>query len=127
VRDVCAAHGLEAPLVQEVSFEPDQLGRALQGWVAQAVSGVCSFNDELALALMAVARRHGIGVPDDLALIGMDDAREAALAQPALTSVALDTERVGLALAHAVLAGLDGRDERPALGGVLRLVVRESS
>lgn len=49
---------------------------------------VCS-NDLLAIALMKVATARGLRVPDDLAIVGMDDTDIADHANPAITSVDL--------------------------------------
>ena len=44
-------------------------------------------NDEMALAALVVAMRHGIGVPDQLSVVGFDDAPIARMAWPQLTTV----------------------------------------
>lgn len=53
--------------------------------------GVFAFNDLLALGAMHVLIEAGVGVPDDVAVIGFDDIEEASYATPALTSVSPDT------------------------------------
>ncbi|WP_344811323.1 substrate-binding domain-containing protein, partial [Microlunatus aurantiacus] len=74
-----------------------------------APTAICAFNDEVALALLAGAQRCGIAVPDDLAVIGVDDLPLAALITPALTTIARDTAAGALDIVDAVVAQLDGR------------------
>ena len=49
-------------------------------------TAVVCYNDQVAYALEAVLKKHGIRVPDDLSLIGMDDADIAAMAEVPITS-----------------------------------------
>ncbi len=50
---------------------------------------VCS-SDALAIEAIAAARSTGLGVPDDLSVVGFDDSALAAFAAPDLTSVRVD-------------------------------------
>jgi len=59
-------------------------------------------NDVLAVGVMREASEMGYRVPDRLAVIGFDDARFSRFYQPALSSVALNMQRLG-ALAMAQL------------------------
>lgn len=127
VQEVCAEAGLPEPRVEDVSFDPDELASAVDAWRGAGVTGIASFNDELALAVMAIARRRGLHVPHDLAIVGMDDAREARLADPPLTSVALDAEAVGRHLGQALFGEMAGTPTARAAEDVLRLVPRSSS
>ena len=54
---------------------------------------VCS-SDALAFEAIAAARSTGLGVPDDLSVVGFDDSALAAFAAPDLTSVRVDYARV---------------------------------
>ncbi len=79
-------------------------GRAsLDAVLAAAATGVVAFNDLMALGLVAAASEAGVRVPDDLSVVGSDDVPFAALARPALTTVAAPLEAVGA----AAMAALD--------------------
>ena len=51
------------------------------------VTAVAAYNDEVALAVLGAAQSEGIGVPDELAVIGVDDLHAGRLVVPALTTV----------------------------------------
>ena len=51
-------------------------------------------NDYMARALCAVAIEHGLEIPGDLIITGVDDIAEAAEYQPTLTTISVDLERM---------------------------------
>jgi DNA-binding LacI/PurR family transcriptional regulator len=125
VRGACAGWGLDPPDVREVPLEPDAAARAVLGWRAAGVTGVCAYNDEVALAVLAGLRRLG---PAELAVIGVDDIPAARLATPALTTVTTDQVAVAKHLAATVVAAITGNPEPPHDGAeVVRVVARESA
>ena len=85
--------------------------------------------DLVALALLGAGRTTGIGVPEDVALVGVDDLPAGRLATPPLSTVALDLSIPPRRLAVQVVGLIeDRRPAEPDTGGeVLRLVRRESS
>lgn len=127
VAAACAAASLEPPVAVGVDLEVDAAARAVRRWVSGAVTGVCGFDDETALAVLAGAREAGVAVPDGLAVVGAGDIPGAALALPSLTTVAFDLREAGRRRAEAVAAGLAGR--APAFGSARvgpDLIVRAS-
>ncbi|GHJ47235.1 LacI family transcriptional regulator [Catellatospora sp. TT07R-123] len=108
VGQVCAEHGLPAPVV--LSTPPGTAaGQAMRAWRAAGVTAVAAYNDEVALALLAAARQTQVVVPDDLAVIGADDIGAAALASPPLTTVRFDPATLVPALVASILRSI-GRD-----------------
>ncbi|MFE3036605.1 LacI family DNA-binding transcriptional regulator [Streptomyces canus] len=110
VRRVCAELGLPEPDVRTVPVDPDGAVEAVKAWLTAdpPVTGVCAFNDDVAMAVLAALRSLGLRAPRDLAVIGVDDIRSAALAQPPLTTVVRDTHTLALGLAHRIVSTLDG-------------------
>ncbi|WP_432194293.1 LacI family DNA-binding transcriptional regulator [Streptomyces sp. bgisy027] len=110
VREVCAELGLPEPDVRTVPVEPDGAVEAVKAWLAAdpPVTGVCAFNDDVALAILAALRSLGLRAPADLAVIGVDDIPGAALAQPPLTTILRDTEVIARGLARRIVDTLDG-------------------
>jgi DNA-binding LacI/PurR family transcriptional regulator len=74
------------------------------------VTGICAFNDETAIAVLAGMRSHGMAAPADLAVIGADDIPTARLADPPLTTIRFDLNEAGRRRAEAIVASLSGRE-----------------
>jgi DNA-binding LacI/PurR family transcriptional regulator len=128
VRAGCAAQGLDAPLVQTVALEPDAAAGAVRRWRERGVTGVCAYNDDVALAVLAGLRRHGLRAPDGLAVVGVDDIPAARLAEPALTTVTTDQTAVAAHLAATVVAAINGRpDPKASLADLVQVVRRASA
>ena len=63
--------------------------------VTTAPTAVFACNDELAAAVIAVANDKGLAVPDDLSVVGFDDAPAARFVRPQLTTCRQDMELIG--------------------------------
>jgi DNA-binding LacI/PurR family transcriptional regulator len=133
-RRTCAALGLPEPRVVTL-HEPDERARDLlvaemRAWHEDddPPTGVVAFNDIFAAACLAAADAVGLDVPDDLAVVGIDDLPMARFTVPALTSVALDlgaTARQNIELVQLALAG---KPFEHLMSGVpVSLVVRQST
>lgn len=94
-------------------FSPRQAAAApVRAWLLGLPRpvGVFAVTDNVAMSLMRLCREAGLAVPEDVALVGVnDDGLLSAAAAPALSSVALPGERVG----HEAAAVLDAMMERP--------------
>lgn len=90
-------------------------------------TAVLAFSDLAALEVMERAKGRGLGVPDQLSVVGFDDNPLAARVSPALTTVRQDIDAKGDAAAQALLSLL--RDEEAASPQRLptALVVRAST
>ncbi|NEY90358.1 LacI family DNA-binding transcriptional regulator [Tabrizicola oligotrophica] len=69
---------------------------------------VCN-TDIFAVGAYAECRKRGIRVPDDLSIIGFDDAEYAPLLDPPLTTIAVPADEMGLCAAEALLAALKSK------------------
>ncbi len=129
VEQAVAELGLDAPVVVEVELDPTSVDAAVLGWREAGVDGVCAYNDELAIALLGGLRRHGLSVPGDVAVIGVDDIPLARVSEPPLTTVVSDTATLARYLTEIVLGDLDGVPRLdPRVGSdVIDLVVRGSA
>ncbi|MFI7602096.1 LacI family DNA-binding transcriptional regulator [Actinoplanes sp. NPDC049681] len=127
VRARCAERGLAPPQVQTVPLEAEAAAGAVREWCAAGVTAVCAYNDEVAMAVLAGARRS-TDEPSSLAVIGVDDIPAARLAEPALTTVTTDRATVAAHLVAAVLAAVHGEpDPVLDLADAIRVVVRASA
>ena len=127
VVEACAAAGLEPPVVLSTSLEIPAASAAVGQWASQSVTGVCAFNDETAIAVLAGLRERGLAAPADLAVIGVDDISTARLASPPLTTVTFDLRQAGHGRAEAIMAGLAGREPRIPVRERWKLITRASA
>lgn len=113
VRQVCEAHGLPAPAVVETPLHADAAARAVRRLRERRppVTGVCAYDDVVALAVLAGMRVAGLSAPDDVRVVGVDNLPLARLVDPGITTVDVRTDEVGEALGRHVLLRL-----RPELG-----------
>jgi DNA-binding LacI/PurR family transcriptional regulator len=126
-RSACAAAGLDPPVVANLGLEIADAASAVGQWTGQSVTGVCAFNDETAIAILAGMRERGLAAPADLAVIGVDDIPTARLAAPPLTTVGFDLHRAGRQRAEMVMASLAGRRPRPVAAREDWKVIERSS
>jgi DNA-binding LacI/PurR family transcriptional regulator len=93
-------------------------------------TGAFCYNDMTAIGLISAARRAGLRVPGDLAVVGFDDIPLAAHVYPPLTTVAQPQRDMGHRAMGMALALMAAGDPAMPFSNVVvkgRLVVRESS
>jgi DNA-binding LacI/PurR family transcriptional regulator len=129
VRQTCADLGLAEPHVLTVPLTPHEAADAVQAWreAQPAVTGICAYNDDVALAVLAGARQHGLDVPRDLAVIGADNIPVAAVANPPLTTVQPDVQAISRYIADSITRKLHGRPSPRRPGADLHSVIRRDS
>lgn len=114
---------IECPASREDGF------RAMAGLLARKKppTAVLCFNDVIAFGVMLGLRRAGMEPGREVSVVGLDDVAESALWQPALTTVAIGRDEIGLQAGRLITERLDA-PERPVERVVLppRLVVRAS-
>ena len=106
------AHGIEAGLMVPADQTADGGGSALRTLLADHpdVTAVLTFNDIIAIGALREGRRLGRSIPQELAVIGFDGLQLGALVEPPLTSVALDTRRLGALAIEQVARLLSGEE-----------------
>ena len=93
------------------NFDRRRRDRELAGWLRSLPTrcGIFAANDSVAADIRRLAAKSGISIPDDIAVVGVDDERRICLkVHPTITSVALDWERSGYAAAAALGRLVDG-------------------
>ncbi|MBN1978306.1 MAG: substrate-binding domain-containing protein [Anaerolineae bacterium] len=83
-------------------------------------------NDWMAFGALRALEKRGVRVPEDVALGGFDDTKEAAAARPSLTTVRQPIHRLGYAGIEALLKLLAGEQVPEQTLLPTRLVVRRS-
>ena len=130
VRHECAERGLPAPVVVDVPWDREGAVGAVRRLRdrPEPVTAVAAYNDDLAFAVLAGMRTHGLRAPDDVAVIGVDNIPLAQFAVPPLTTVDSHSEDVGRDIGRLVLQRL--RPElvlEPPVAAPLRVVVRSTT
>ncbi|MFF1637480.1 LacI family DNA-binding transcriptional regulator [Streptomyces sp. NPDC058246] len=121
-----AAYGIDAGLVVGADQSADGGGAALDALLTAhpEVTAVFTFNDIIAIGVLREARRLGRSVPQDLAVIGFDGLQFGALVEPPLSSVALDTRKLGALAIDQVARLLTGVDPLRADDLIVRAELR---
>ncbi|WP_327091600.1 LacI family transcriptional regulator [Nonomuraea sp. NBC_01738] len=117
-------------LVEVGDFYRAEGARAAAALLARnpGVDALMCANDLIALGALDVLRASGRRVPQDVAVVGMDDTDLAAASWPSLTSVSLGSAERGKAAAELLLDRLQNGEREPRLVTVRpRLAVRAST
>lgn len=85
-------------------------------------------NDRMAIGALRALREHGLRVPEDVSVIGVDDMPLASYFDPPLTTLHQDTFEIGRAAAHLMLQNVNHVTTAPAQISVpATLIVRAST
>jgi DNA-binding LacI/PurR family transcriptional regulator len=111
----------------QVPMNPDEAREPILAAVRKkpTIDAAFVYNDDYALIVLQVLRDAGIGVPDDVAVIGCDNLNFAALTQPSLTTIELGD--LGNQIADHLLAMLEGRRRPPGTMGMATVISRDSA
>jgi len=91
-------------------------------------TAIMTCNDDSALAAMATLRRHGISVPEQMAVTGFDDVPSASYSAPSLTTASLPVHQMGIAAINALVDQLEGENqENTRVTFPVEIKIRESS
>ncbi len=115
---------------EDLAFDEDAAARLVTSWRGpRAPTAVFAYNDDYAMLLMRALQDAGVAIPDDVAVIGVDDLPFCTLLRPRLTSVRHlrgDSIRLGAEALHALIQGRSA-EHLPVNMVVPHLVVRESA
>ena len=75
---------------------------------AQHPDAIICYNDLMALGFMKEAQTLGFRVPEDISVAGFDNIQFGRYTSPPLTSVDLQSERMGVAGMNKLLAAIEG-------------------
>jgi len=84
-------------------------------------------NDEMAAGLVQAAYALGLAVPEDISIVGFDDAPTASMMHPSLTTVRQPLEELGAAAMHALIAQINGDAGAPHIQFETELIIRKST
>ena len=122
VQKASLSMGLDVAVVNAAAPTFEAAAEAVGQILALEVTAVIAFNDQMALGVMAGLARRGVGVPEDVSIIGFDDVPMAAMVAPPLTTIGLPTEEAG-----SVAVGLLQGEGAPSVELTGKLVLRSST
>ncbi|MBS3848571.1 LacI family DNA-binding transcriptional regulator [Devosia sp. BSSL-BM10] len=97
---------LETAYVQQAEgYLPDMGAAAIDRWIAKhegmgGVTAIFCAADNLALGAMAALRRAGVSMPHDVSVVGFDGVALGELTSPALSTVSVPLDHMGIAALH---------------------------
>ncbi len=92
----------------------------------EAFTAVFAPSDEMAFGVVSGLRRHGLSVPSDVSVVGMDDVSMAAHADPPLTTISVPARELGAAAWRLLMREEAEERERPRVLSC-DLVIRAST
>ena len=124
-------HGLpyDPGLVAEEDYSEAGGASACERLLAAGLEfdGLFAANDQMAYGALQTLRRHGIDVPNDVAVAGFDDIELARVIQTPLTTVHQPMAEIGRRATERLISLLDGQTVEPIqLELPTTLVIRES-
>ncbi|MBN1452977.1 MAG: LacI family DNA-binding transcriptional regulator [Anaerolineales bacterium] len=124
----------DIPVREELVIEGDfqqQTGYEATKSLLQSVdpppTAIFASNDLSAFGTMDAARECGLGIPDDISIIGFDDIPQASFVYPKLTTVRQPLEQMGKVAAKMLLERIEDQSRLPQrVTLATQLVIRDS-
>jgi LacI family transcriptional regulator len=119
---------LDADLVRTAVFMPDSAQEAMRAMLAlpQRPTAVFAASDVVAIGAMSAILEGGLGIPQDIAVVGFDDIFLAAHLQPPLTTIRVPAYGLGWTAAEVLINSIEGEEEASSVILETELVVRAS-
>lgn len=129
VEDACVLAGVDFASVPvlEAPFTRDGGREAAERMLAEHpdATAVLALNDDMAVGVLSVLRRHGISVPEQISVSGFDDVAVAEDLAPSLTTVRLPMAEMGELALRMALKEPGSRPRRRTVAS--ELVIRDST
>ena len=76
-------------------------------------TAIFAYNDMMAFGAMQAIREKGLKIPEDIGLVGYDDIPFCSLMDPALTTIRLKKQELGIESVKLLLSHINGNREKP--------------
>ena len=76
-------------------------------------TAIFAYNDMMAFGAMQAIREKGLRIPEDIGLVGYDDIPFCSLMDPALTTIRLKKQELGIESVKLLLSHINGNREKP--------------
>jgi len=105
-KEECLRQGLDEPRVLHLDITPVDARKALEELGRPGFAVAC-YNDDVATALLHAAHEKSWNIPEDIALVGMDNTPLSQLTIPPLTTMGYDPTQVSQLSMQSLLNRLD--------------------
>ena len=114
-RDIMKEHGLPADDIRLCELNVESATQVAMALLQQErrPTAVFAANDMIAAGTIKAARRLGLQIPENLAVVGFDDSSICPMLEPELTSVHINCRRMGELCVEQLKALLDGESGFP--------------
>lgn len=129
LREVLEAAGLQLKMLEVDGTATDAGQRAAARLLlsGERPDAIVACNDQVAIGLMLQARTLGISIPEDVALASFDNIPPSGYVTPPLTTVDMQSEKMGEAAMQQLLALISGKTVTPDFRLEPNLVIRAST
>lgn len=103
LRSAAASHGLEYEIVGPVAPQFQSGVERAEHILDTGATAVLAYNDLVAVGILSRLAELGVGVPEQLSVVGFDDIPLAAMVIPPLTTVSIPTVQAGQAAVEVLL------------------------
>jgi LacI family transcriptional regulator len=76
-------------------------------------TAIFAYNDMMAFGAMQAIREKGLRIPEDIGLVGYDDIPFCSLMDPALTTIRLKKQELGIESVKLLLSRINGNRKKP--------------
>jgi LacI family transcriptional regulator len=129
IRECLAAHGLELTTHEgsaPTAAEGERVCSAIMLGAEHPDALIC-YNDLMALGFMKAAQSLGFKLPEDMSVAGFDNIHYGLYTSPPLTTVDLQSERMGAIAMEKLIATIDGKEAPSTTMVEPQLILRSST
>jgi LacI family transcriptional regulator len=129
IRECMAAHNMELTIYDGGAPSAPEGERVCSAIMlgAEHPDALICYNDLMALGFMKAAQTLGFKLPEDISVAGFDNIQYGQYTSPALTTVDLQSEKMGAAAMEKVIATIDGKPVGNASTIEPQLILRAST
>ena len=110
-----------------ISEDPSMLQSWLKTAVAEGVTAIATYNDEVAFSILMAAQEIGLSVPDDVGLIGVDDSFISRTSRPTLSTVSFNPGFEARRVAQLIAEAKPAETKTPDTSTVASVILRDST
>lgn len=111
-------------VTEDMPYLAEDIARIKRG--LSDCTGLVCYNDQIAFTIVPALIREGYAIPDDLSVVGIDNAELAAFCEVPLTSLAHPMDKLGQAAARGILKLIQNPEEQITTEFEPELVIRDS-